>query len=62
MVPAHVWPEESCSEHDGAGWEVTIRQADKHVHAVLVHFVHARDTRGRRFASEWLKFDAVSQL
>jgi integrase len=62
LVPSHVWPSERCHEHAGAGWEVQIRQVDKRLGAVFINFVHARDNTGKRFASEWLSFEALREL
>ena len=56
VVPARLWPDYACSERGGAGWEVTIEQTEKRVHAALVSFVHARHASGARYAKEWLDF------
>ena len=62
LVPARVWPKESCPEHKGKGWEVTINQVDRRLGAALVRFVTARDKRNRCFASEWLHFSSLKAL
>ena len=62
VVPARIWPDYPCNEHDGSGWEVTIDQADKRLGAVLVKFVHARHASGVRYASEWLELSYLEPL
>ena len=62
LVPARVWPRESCHEHKGKGWEVTIDQVDRRLEAALVCFVSARDKHNRCFASEWLHLSSLSAL
>ena len=62
VVPARVWPDYPCDERNGAGWEVTIDQADKRLGAVLVKFVNARHASGVRYASEWLELSHLEPL
>ena len=62
VVPACVWPDYPCDERNGAGWEVTIDQADKRLDAVLVKFVNARHASGVRYASEWLELSHLEPL
>ena len=62
VVPAHVWPAESCEEYDGAGWEVVIEQVDKRLHAAQIRFVYARNAKRRRFALEWLSLEVLQPL
>ena len=59
IVPASLWPSETCNEHEGSGWEVTIDQVDRRLNAVQVYFVRARHTTGVRYAKEWLAISAL---
>jgi hypothetical protein len=61
-VPAHTWPDYTCTERDGAGWEVTIDQHDRRLGAVLVSFVHARHATGIPYAKEWLDYSIIESL
>ena len=61
-MPAPVWPDYPCDERNGAGWEVTIGQADKRLGAVLVEFVHARHASGVRYAGEWLELKHLEPI
>ena len=62
LVPHSVWPDYTCSERDGSGWEVIIDQVDKRAKAVLVRFVYARDQFGKRYSREWLKLESLTPL
>ena len=62
LVPPSVWPDYTCSERDGSGWEVIIDQVDKRAKAVLVRFVYARDQVGKRYSREWLKLASLTPL
>ena len=62
LVPASVWPGETCLEHNGRGWEVVVDQVDRRAGAVLVGFSTARDSRGKRYAREWLRLESLVPL
>ena len=62
LVPASIWPTYTCSEHDGRGWEVKIRHADKRIRAVLVNFVADRNAVGKRYPKEWLLLESLLPL
>ena len=62
LVPASIWPTYTCSEHDGRGWEVKIRHADKRIRAVLVSFVADRNAVGKRYPKEWLLLESLLPL
>ena len=52
VVPAHLWPSETCRELGGAGWEATVVRV--HAAAVRVAFDHARTRDGRPYEPELL--------
>ena len=62
LVPASIWPTYTCSEHDGRGWEVKIRHADKRIRAVLVSFISDRNAVGKRYPKEWLLLESLLPL
>ena len=62
LVPAGMWPTYTCTERDGAGWEVEVTVVDKRASAVLVSFAVARDASGKRWAREWLTFESLQPL
>ena len=62
IVPANVYPRESCDEREGTGWEVVIEQTEKRINAALVKFVYARDMTGRKYAKEWLTLESLLPL
>ena len=62
LVPANVYPHESCDERGGDGWEVVIEQTEKRINAALVRFVYARDATGKKYAKEWLKLESLLPL
>ena len=47
LVPRSRYPNESCSEHDGRGWEVLIISATSQT--AVVRFLFARTARGQRY-------------
>jgi hypothetical protein len=57
-----MWPTYTCTERDGAGWEVEVTVVDKRASAVLVSFAVARDASGKRWAREWLTFESLQPL
>ena len=59
LVPASLWPDYSCSEHEGAGWSAVVRQVERRASAVLVSFSHARDSQGRAYPDEWLELASL---
>jgi hypothetical protein len=59
MVPASIWPDEPCHEHDGQGWQATITQVDRRLGAVFIKLLQARNAQGRRFVGNWLMLDTV---
>ena len=59
FVPASVWPDYVCAEHDGVGWQCKILHS--HAGCVEIAFVHARDDRGQPYEDEWLAWDTLRQ-
>mmetsp|Transcript_27192 Transcript_27192/g.82496 ORF Transcript_27192/g.82496 Transcript_27192/m.82496 type:complete len:313 (+) Transcript_27192:84-1022(+) len=47
LAPAHLWPDQSCDEHDGEGWEVIVRNLRGRV--ATIEFIRATDEEGRPF-------------
>ena len=60
LVPASVYPQYTCTERAGAGWECLVISATG-VSAV-VRFTHARTADGRPYADERLPLHAVQPL
>ena len=60
LVPAAVYPQYTCSERGGAGWECLVISATG-VSAV-VRFLHARAADGRPYADERLPLHALQPL
>ena len=60
MVPASCFPDETCSENDGAGWSA--RTTAPKDGTVLVTFTAARDDRGRRFGGVRMLASALVPL
>ena len=48
LVPATVYPSETCLEHDGAGWSAIVISSSKLT--LKLEFVHARSVSGAAFA------------
>ena len=57
-----MWPDYSCSEHDGRGWEVVVDQVERRAGAALVNFTTARDACGKRYTREWLRLELLTPL
>ena len=57
VVPANLWPAESCKELGGAGWTATIRRL--HKSTARVSFDVARTRDGRSYENELLPLDAL---
>ena len=54
LIPREHWPNETCVEHAGRGWEVTI--VKRHRDWALCRFSFARDGEGRPYMDEWRRF------
>ena len=60
LIPAETWPDETCLEHDGAGWEATVERCS--TRGATVSFSNARTARGRRYGDVQLKLSALQPL
>jgi len=60
MVPRHVWPNYSCSEHSGRGWSGVIVSVNGD--AATVAFTHATTPRGLPYEDVQLTLETLSPL
>ena len=60
VVPAGVWPDHECSEHDGAGWEVIVKER-KGKYATC-KWVNAKDERGKPWANEKIEYKMLRRV
>ena len=60
LIPAMTWPDETCLEHDGAGWEATVERCS--TRGATVSFSNARTARGRHHGDVQLKLSALQPL
>jgi hypothetical protein len=60
LVPASIWPDYSCDEHGGEGWEARVRRCA--YGRATVHFLHARDSAGKGYPDEHLSVDQLIPL
>ena len=57
LIPAIVWPDETCLEHDGSGWEGVIRRCS--ARGATVSFTTARAACGRPYGDARLDLAAL---
>ena len=60
LVPRERWPDYSCDEHDGAGWEAKIVNVS--TAWGFVDFTRATDDNGLPYKKEWIKLDELQPL
>ena len=60
LVPADIYPQYKCSEHQGRGWEGLVMTAS--AHTAKVHFTSARTVDGRPYADERLPMSLLLPL
>jgi hypothetical protein len=60
LVPAKLWPDYSCDEHGGEGWEAQVRRCANG--RATVKFLHARDAEGNEYPDEHLSIEQLVPL
>ena len=60
LVPRSMWPDYTCNEHSGKGWEVLITKVNQQ--AATVAFIHAVTARGLPYADERVQLHALTPL
>lgn len=60
LVPADIYPQYKCSEHQGRGWEGLVMATS--AHTAKVHFTSARTVDGRPYADERLPMSLLLPL
>ena len=62
LVPREMWPDYSCTEHNGKGWEVEITETSKDKRYGRCRFIKNTDPNGRPFFSEWIELARLLPL
>ena len=57
LIPREHWPHETCDEHNGEGWEVTV--SENRGRWSKCRFINAKTADGRRYADEWRPTDQL---
>ena len=60
MVPASIWPDYTCIENDGAGWNVEVLRTSKG--RSLIHFTDAKLSNGSRYGDMWISSSVLSEI
>ena len=60
LIPRDRWPDETCNEHAGEGWEVKI--VERKGRWSKCKFINATHPDGRRYADEWRPHDELIKV
>ena len=60
LVPAHLWPDYTCDEHGGDGWEAQVTRCVRG--RATVRFLHAKDAQGDSYPDEHLDVSVLTPL
>ena len=59
MLPRYLWPQDSCFENGGAGWDAYVVRVVPKTASAVVAFIAATDADGRPFEDTTLKLSLL---